>query len=76
MSMMRVGPPRGVSDEDCGTVESLVGYIDGMSAYCDYWRPTSGELERLNKGAFIELVQYTPQMAMHSMSIWPVPEND
>lgn len=74
MHIQRVGPPLGVSDEDCATVESLVGYIDGMSTYCDYWRPTPVELEQLNKGAFIELVQYTPQMAMHSMAIWPVPE--
>lgn len=66
----RIGPPRGISDEDCGTVESLVGSIDGMRAFCDYWKPSKKEIEALQKGAFIELIQYTPQMMMHSMTIW------
>lgn len=65
-----VGPPRGMSDEEVGTVEALVGSMDGMPVYADYWRPTQEQLDMLNAGGFIELIQYTRQMAMHSMTVW------
>ncbi len=65
-----IGPPRGMSDEEVGTVEALVGSMDGMPVYADYWRPTKAQLDMLNAGGFIELIQYTPQMNMHSMTVW------
>lgn len=70
---LRIGPPPGVSDNDCGTVESLVGVQDGLPMYADYWRPTPDQLDALNRGGFIELIQYAPQMVMHSMTVWDVP---
>jgi hypothetical protein len=70
MRVLPVGPPPGVSDDDCGTVEALVGSIGGLTAYADYWRPTAEQLATLNAGGFLELVQYSPRMVMHSLSVW------
>lgn len=67
---LSVGPPVGVSGQDCGTVESLVGILHGYPAYANYWRPTREQLAALNGGGFIELIQYAPRMAMHSMTVW------
>jgi hypothetical protein len=72
MRVLRIGPPPGVSEDECGTVEALVGAVDGYPAYADYWRPTTDELDVLTAGGYIELVQYAPRMVMHSMAICPV----
>lgn len=71
---LRIGPPPGVPDDECGTVESLVGMVDGYPAYADYWRPTPEQLEALQRGGFIELIQYHPRMVMHSMTVWDIGE--
>lgn len=64
-----VGPPRGVSSDDCGSVESMVGHDGGYPTYADFWRPTDEQLAMLQAGGFIELRQYTRQMVMHSMTV-------
>lgn len=78
--LIQVGPPPGISDADCGTVESLVGEEKQATGhvfkvFCDYWRPNEAELEQLRNGGFIELSQYAPQMVMHSMTVWPPAES-
>lgn len=65
-----IGPPRGLTDDECGTVEALVGEETYGTVFRDYWRPTPEQLEALNRGGFIELAQYTPQMMMHSLTVW------
>lgn len=65
-----MGPPPGVSHEECGTVESLAGVQGGYPVYADYWRPDDDQLAALNAGGFIELIQYVPRMVMHSMTVW------
>lgn len=70
LKAISVGPPAGVSDRECGTVESLAGIEDGYPMYADYWRPTPEQLEALAAGGFIELIQYAPRMVMHSMTVW------
>jgi hypothetical protein len=72
LKAISVGPPPGVSDADCGTVESLAGIQDGYPMYADYWRPTPEQLEALAAGGFIELIQYAPRMVMHSMTVWDI----
>lgn len=68
---LRIGPPPGVSDADCGTLESLVGRSpEGYPMYAGYWRPDAGQLQALAAGGFIELIQYAPRMVMHSMTVW------
>lgn len=70
---LRIGPPPGVSDADCGTLESLVGKSpEGYPMYAGYWRPDAEQLEALAAGGFIELIQYAPRMVMHSMTVWDV----
>lgn len=66
-----VGPPPGLTDQECGTGESLVGRVEGYPAFTSYWKPDAEQLALLNAGGVIELVQYVPHMVMHSMSIWP-----
>lgn len=74
---VRIGPPPGVSDAECGTVEALAGGSpEGYPMFADYWRPTPEQLAALNAGGFIELVQYSPRMIMHSMTVWDVPAVD
>jgi hypothetical protein len=74
LKALRIGPPPGVSDAECGTVESLVGQSEeGYPMYANYWRPTPEQLDALAAGGFIELIQYAPRMAMHSMTVWDVP---
>jgi hypothetical protein len=59
-SVVSMGPPRGVSDDDCGTAQMLVSGvgadIPGFPARRNYayFRPTEAELEQLRKGGFIE----------------------
>ena len=75
LKALRIGPPPGVSADDCGTVESLAGVQDGYPMYAGYWRPTPVQLEALAGGGFIELIQYAPRMVMHSMTVWlPYPD--
>ena len=68
---IHVGPPPGISDEDCGTPEVLAGQSDdGYPVFADYWRPTPEQLNALIAGGYIELRQYHPQMIMHSMTVY------
>jgi len=73
---LRIGPPPGISDQECGTVEALVGSSDGFPMYANYWRPTPEQLQALAAGGFIELIQYAPRMVMHSMTVWDVPTTE
>lgn len=55
------GPPAGVADEECGTVEILSApYTMGGAetrVHHAYFRPNAAELEALNAGALIEVSQ-------------------
>lgn len=75
LEALRIGPPPGVSDAECGTVEALAGFSEDAAypMYADYWRPTPEQLDALAAGGFIELIQYSPRMVMHSMTVWDVP---
>jgi hypothetical protein len=74
MATLIIGPPPGVPADECGSVHALAGMIGGYAAVTDYWRPTPEQLEALNAGGFIELVQYSSRMVMHSMSVWVAQE--
>jgi hypothetical protein len=68
---LSIGPPPGVSSDECGTLECLVGFHEqGYPMYAGYWRPTTEQLAALQAGGFIELVQYAPRLVMHSMTVW------
>lgn len=71
MVVREIGRPPGVAEEDCTSVQALVGSVNGMPAYVDYFQPNQEQLARLNAGGFFELVQLSPAMVMHSVSVWP-----
>lgn len=73
---VRMGPPRGVKDEDCGTAEMLVSTgqrIPGFSGrgHYAYYRPSPEELELLADGGFIEFAQYGSVVQPFSAVVWP-----
>lgn len=79
-SAVAMGPPPGVSGDDCGTVEMLIDYterekIPGFPARAQYayYRPTETELEHLRNGGFIELCQYGSVVQPFSAVVWPSP---
>lgn len=71
-----MGPPRGVSDQDCGTAAMLVSpegdAIPGYPAkrHYAYFRPTPAELERLKNGGFLEMVQYGHMVQPFGLVAW------
>lgn len=71
-----MGPPPGVSDEDCGTAQMLVSGVaeqmPGFTArrFYAYYRPSEAELARLNEGGFIELGQYGNVVQPFSCAVW------
>jgi len=85
-----MGPPPGVSDADCGTVEMLLephhvqarnvfhrAHPAGIGrAQYAYFRPSEEELETLRNGGFIELCQYGSVVQPFSAAVWPPSEHD
>lgn len=60
-----VGPPEDISEEECGTIEILMGeYLagafDGAPAIASYWKPSSEEIDLLLKGGVVEMVLLLP----------------
>jgi len=66
---LHIGPPAGMTEAECSTVESLVGREGNLPVYADFWRPTPEQLQMLSTGGFIELRQYANAMVMHSMTV-------
>lgn len=68
----KVGPPPGIPEEDCSTVEAVHwtyegGIFDGHPAYTSYYRPSAEEINALIHGGIVELTMFTDQMVMHSI---------
>lgn len=67
------GPPKGVPDSECGTLETLQGtylggVFDGTAAVSSFWKPSKEELERLQEGKpveFVILVPFCPVMQVN-----------
>lgn len=68
--VFQVGPPRGVSADDCGTIEAQVEREAQFGpVWRTYWRPTDHELEQLRAGGHVELALHAPQLVMQAMSV-------
>lgn len=73
--VVSMGPPRGVSDDDCGTAEMLIAPPEtatkgiGRGQYA-YFQPSPAELEQLNAGGFIEFAQYGTIVQPFSARVW------
>lgn len=74
--LVSMGPPRGVSDEDCGTAQMLISPVEEeMAGYparrqYAYYRPTRAEAEALLAGGVIEFCQYGHTVQPFSARIW------
>lgn len=74
--LVAMGPPRGVSDDDCGTAEMLISpmseELPGFPARRQYayYRPNEAELAHLAAGGFIEFCQYGQVVQPFSATIW------
>lgn len=59
--LVRWGPPEGVSDEDCGTVEMIASETTretfGTLSHFAFFKPTPDELAVLQAGGVLELCQ-------------------
>lgn len=56
-----MGPPAGVAEEDCYTLEVLADHVkegafDGAPMFRSYWKPSETELAIIESGGYIELV--------------------
>lgn len=56
-----MGPPAGVAEEDCYTLQVLAGQVsegvfDGAAMFRSYWKPSEVELDIIKNGGYIELV--------------------
>jgi len=77
--VVSMGPPSGVKDEDCGTVEMLIspksdiaGYPLGRANYA-YYQPSVQDLVLLKQGGFIEFAQYGQVVQPFSVQTWAGP---
>lgn len=73
--LVNMGPPAGVSDDDCGTAQMLIGGqalpgFRGRAQYA-YFRPSLAELELLNAGGFLEMCQIGNVVQPFSLAVWP-----
>lgn len=75
--IVKMGPPQGVSDADCGTAEMQIDTdaqaIRGYAANSNYvyYKPDANELEYLRNGGVIEFCQVGNVVQPFSASIWP-----
>lgn|GEM_PF-5756213 len=68
-----IGPPPGVSDDDCGTVVALVEHLDTDGPFPDRIRVPlqleDGELDALAAGAPVWLTVYGVSLQPFSLSV-------
>lgn len=67
-------PPKDIAEEDCGTVEALVGTVhggafDGITNIRVYWKPDAEDLVRLSAGHEIELQIIAPGLFPHTIGV-------
>lgn len=72
----QMGPPQGVSDEDCGTAEMLIEASNAIPGYparsnYAYYKPNAYELELLKNGGVIEFCQVGNVVQPFSAAVWP-----
>lgn len=69
-----MGPPKGVSPDECGTAEMLVSPVSLSSGvgrpHYAYFRPSAEDLERLNAGGFLELALYGNGVQPFGLAAW------
>lgn len=76
--LVKMGPPPGVSDDDCGTAEMLIAPQPAMAGFSGrgqyvYYRPDAEDLEHLAAGGVIEFCQYGQVVQPFSVQVWGPP---
>lgn len=67
--LAHVGPPPG-REEQIAAVEMVHGRTSMGDIWCAYVKPTPEQLEVLNAGGYIEMVQWTPQVVPFGLAVW------
>jgi hypothetical protein len=73
--LVQMRPPEGVTEEDCGTAEMLLGRgpyqgFHGRGQFA-YFRPTADELAVLNAGGYLELCQIGRVVQPFALNVCP-----
>lgn len=76
-----MGPPPGVSDDDCGTAQMLLGREPAMPGFngrdqLAYFKPSAADLEVLNAGGLLVMNQLGQVVQPFSVSVWPADRTD
>lgn len=71
-----MGPPPGVSDDDCGTVEMLLGggfTLPGFTGRDQraFFKPSATDLAILNAGGYLVMNQIGQVVQPFSLGTWP-----
>lgn len=74
--VVSMGPPPGVSGDDCGTAQMLLGREPAMPGYggrdqLAYFKPTATDLELLDAGGYIVMNQLGTVVQPFSVGAWP-----
>ena len=65
------GPPRGLTDAECGTLPVKVWRDPPYGAvHTSFWRPSAEELAALNAGGSVAVNLYVPIQPMMSMQVY------
>lgn len=68
---LRLGPPRGVSDVDCGTLPVKTWQDPSLGqVMTSFWKPSAEELKALNAGGSIAINLYTRVHPMMSALVY------
>jgi len=65
-----LGPPRGVSSNDCGDLPYQKGAQDGMSTITSVWQPTDLELIALKSGGKVKITMFAGSHPMISVGVY------
>lgn len=73
--LVDMGPPRGVSDTDCGTAQMLLGDVRAMPGFdgrdqLAFFKPTAADLATLNAGGYLVLNQLGHVVQPFSLGVW------
>ena len=74
--LIDMGPPRGVSDDVCGTAEMLLGRTPTMPGFggrdqLAFFKPSRDELFELNAGGYLVMNQLGNVVQPFSLGVWP-----
>jgi len=69
-----IGPPKGISADDCGTAAVLIdqqidGPWKGLFTFHMYFQPTKQQIEQLQNGAYIEVAMTGNGLMPHYVTI-------